>query len=111
MTTRQYRSTNSRRFLLPGLSAVVVAYFGYHAFQGEYGLSGQALLASRTAQLQEQLDALQASRMELELRVKLLRTGALDQDMVDEEARRQLGMVHPDEVVIMRDTHVAAQNN
>lgn len=111
MATRQYRSSNSRRLILPAVSVAFLAYFAYHAFHGEYGFSGKAVLTSRTVQLEQQLSMLQAEREELEIQVGLLRSTSLDQDMLDEEARRQLSMVHPNEVVIMRSFDAALQNN
>ena len=103
MTTRQHRPSRLRRFVLPAVTAVFLGYFAYHAFHGEYGIVGRAHLESQTAQLTGELDRLKSTREELETRVRLLRPGSLDQDMVDEEARAQLSMVHPNEVVIMRD--------
>lgn len=111
MTTRQHRPSRLRRFVLPAVTAVFLGYFAYHAFHGEYGIVGRAHLESQTSQLTAELDRLKASREALETRVRLLRPGSLDQDMVDEEARAQLSMVHPNEVVIMRETHAAVQNN
>lgn len=111
MATRQYRSSTSRRFVFPVVISAIVAYFGYHAFHGDYGIAGRAVLASRTAQLEAEFGRLEAERKELEVRVALLRAGSLDQDMLDEEARRQLSMVHPAEIVILRAADAAVQKN
>jgi cell division protein FtsB len=111
MTTRQYRPSRLRRFVLPVVTAVFLAYFAYHAFHGEFGIVGRARLESQTQQLDAELARLKAERAVLETRVRLLRPGSLDQDMVDEEARSQLSMVHPNEVVIMRESLAAVQNN
>ena len=38
MWTRQHKQTNTGRLIVPAISAVVLAYFGFHAYHGEYGL-------------------------------------------------------------------------
>ncbi len=111
MSTRQYRPSRIRRFILPAVTAVFLGYFAYHAFHGEYGIVGRQRLESRMAQLQGEFDRISAERQALENRVKLMRPGSLDQDMVDERAREQLNMVTPNEVVILVNGIAAVQNN
>lgn len=111
MATRQYRPSALRRLVLPAVTAAFLGYFAYHAFHGEYGIVGRSRLESRASQLQADLERLTAQRAALETRVELLRADSLDQDMLDERARATLAMVHPNEVVIMRNRDVALQNN
>lgn len=111
MSTRQYRPSRTRRFVLPAVTAVFLGYFAYHAFHGEYGIVGRQRLESRMSQLQVELDRISGERQSLENRVKLMRPGSLDQDMVDERAREQLNMVTPNEVVILLQGRAAVQNN
>lgn len=111
MTTRQYRPSRSRRFLLPAVTAVFLAYFAYHAFHGEYGIVGRQRLETQMNQLTAQLARLKAERAALENRVMLMRSGHLDQDMVDERAREQLNMVNPNEVVILIDGRAEVESN
>jgi cell division protein FtsB len=100
-----------RRLLLPVITIIFLGYFAYHAFQGENGIVGRARLENRAQQLNHELEQLIAQHKDLDARVRLLRPATLDQDMVDEEARAQLSMVHPSEVVIMRAQNVALQDN
>lgn len=46
------------------------------------------------------LAAVEAERSTLERRVALLRPAHLDRDMLDEQARRELNLASPDEIVI-----------
>jgi cell division protein FtsB len=41
-------------------------------------------------------------RTALDARVMLLRDGTIEKDMLDEQARQMLGMVGPDEIVVLR---------
>jgi cell division protein FtsB len=90
-----------RRLLLPALTAAYLGYFGFHAMHGSYGLSARADIEAEAAQLQAELDALQAERQAMDARAALLRPDAIDPDMVDELARRDLNVIAPNEVVII----------
>jgi len=79
----------------------MMAYFFYHAVQGEHGLLALREINARAAELQPKAEALADHRRALEARVALLQPDSLDPDMLDEQARRRLGFVHPDEIVIL----------
>jgi cell division protein FtsB len=101
MWTRQHKQRNTGRLIIPALSAVVLAYFGFHAYHGEYGIYSRYKLQVRTAELQGRLDAIKSRRVALERRVQLVHDGSLEKDMLDEQALRALGVAHPDEVIVM----------
>ncbi len=111
MTTRQHRPSKFRRLALPAVTAAFLAYFAYHSVHGDYGMVGLTLLERQSAELEAELDRLAAEKRVLVDKVVLLRPASLDQDMVDERARSSLGLVHPDEVVIMRSRRLAMQDN
>jgi cell division protein FtsB len=104
MWTRQHKQRNTGRLIVPTLCAAVLAYFGFHAYHGEYGIYSKYRLQAQTADLQAQLDAVKARRIDLERRVQLLHDGTLEKDMLDEQARRALNVSHPDEVIVMLPT-------
>jgi cell division protein FtsB len=85
---------------MPVLGATVVFYFAYHAIQGERGLLTLWQLNQQVSAADEQLAALEAEHDALAHRVSLLRPESLDQDMLDERARRVLGLVGRNEVII-----------
>jgi cell division protein FtsB len=111
MATRQHRPSRLRKLVLPAITAAFLGYFAYHAVHGEYGMVGRTHLETRTAELQAELARLKAQKSALLDKVMLLRSSSLDQDMVDERARISLSMVHPNDLVIMRDSRAAPQNN
>jgi cell division protein FtsB len=103
MWTRQHKNGNAGRLIVPAISAAFLAYFGFHAYHGEFGIYSKYRFQARTAELQAQLDAVKAERIELERRVQLLHDGTIEKDMLDEQARKALNLSHPDEIIIMLD--------
>lgn len=100
MTTRQRKNSRLRRLLLPLGSIAVVAYFGYHSFNGDYGIWSRDRMQRESIRLEAELKDLKAQHAALALRAQLLRPQSLDPDMIDERARRNLDVLHPDELVI-----------
>ncbi|MBL8770195.1 MAG: septum formation initiator family protein [Phenylobacterium sp.] len=89
-----------RPYLSTAFLALLIAYFGFHAFTGEGGLlksdTRDAALAAKTRELQ----ALTAQRHDLEVRAKLLRDESLSADLLEERARSLLGFADPRDYVI-----------
>lgn len=102
MWTRQRKKRNTGALIVPGIAALFLSYFGFHAFQGEYGIYSKYRLEERVAQLERRLIHVAAERERLERRVQLLHDGTIEKDMLDEHARRALNMALPNEIVIMR---------
>lgn len=100
MSTRQRKRSKFKPLLAPAASLLALAYFAYHAVEGEYGLAALNRLEERQAQLAAELAALEESRAALDERVALLRPESLDPDMIDERARQALNFAHPDDIVI-----------
>lgn len=100
MTTRQRKNSTRRRWLLPLFSIAVIGYFGYHSFNGDYGIWSRDRMQREAIGLEAELAALKAQRQALAKRASLLRPESLDPDMVDERARRNLDVLRPDELVI-----------
>ncbi len=102
MWTRQHKKRNTGALIVPAITAVFLSYFGYHAFNGDYGIYSKYRLEEQVALRQVELDRLTAERIKLEQRVQLMHDGTLEKDMLDEHARRALNLALPDEIVIMR---------
>ena len=102
MWTRQHKQRNTGRLIVPAVSALFLAYFGFHAYHGEFGIDSKYLYEAQAVELQARLDAVKAQRVGMERRVQLLQDGTLEKDMLDEQARRALNLSKPDEIVIMR---------
>ncbi len=89
------------RILGPLLFALAAFYLGYHVVNGERGLYAY-YKQSRTLEAQEkELARLQAKRGELENRVALMSDDSLDSDLLDEQARRLLGVSKESEIILL----------
>ncbi len=91
----------SRYAVAPVLCAAALGYFGYHAVNGDRGLTAWLRHSQEIAGARSELAALQAERQGLERRVAALGSAGLDRDMLDERARYVLGLAHADEVVFV----------
>ncbi|MEL6966952.1 MAG: septum formation initiator family protein [Pseudomonadota bacterium] len=101
MAVRRRRSKNFARFITPIATLLILGYFGFHAFNGHYGVRARIAMEQQIAVLEQEKADKTKLRLELENRVKLIRDGSLERDMVDEQVRAQLGMAKPDEIVIL----------
>ena len=90
-----------RDILWPLLLMAVLAYFADLAWQGRAGLAEERVLAAREAALTAELAALRQRRARLDARVRALRADPRDLDLLDEVARRNLGYMRPDELVLV----------
>ncbi|MGF7005243.1 FtsB family cell division protein [Aminobacter sp. BE322] len=102
MWTRHHKQRNTGRLIVPALAAVFLSYFGFHAYNGEFGIYSKYRYQARAVELQARLDTVKAQRTEIERRVQMLYDGSLEKDMLDEQARRTLNVSGADELTIMR---------
>jgi cell division protein FtsB len=94
--------SRARHVVGPVLAICAVAYFAYHAVQGDRGLIALWHLSQRIEVARVQLGETSRQRSVLAHRVKLLNRSSLDPDMLDERARVMLNYGHPNETVIFR---------
>ena len=89
------------RLMKPLMWMLVVFYMGYHTLHGERGL--YALMRDQREQtlLEKELTKTKSERERMEHRVMSLRDGSLDRDLLDEQMRRMLGVMHAGEIVIL----------
>ena len=100
MWTRQYKKRRLGRFVMPAITLAFLSYFGYHSVHGEYGLKATEQFVRQKAEREQKLAVLVLKRKALDRQVQLLSDGSIQRDMLDEEARSQLNMSRPDEIVI-----------
>ncbi len=90
---------SSKKIVFNVLLFLLLAYFIFHSIYGNRGIIAYLTLNQRLEKAYSELETLRAERIELEHRVKLLRPESLDKDMLDQEARRVLGVALPREQV------------
>ena len=89
-----------RPYLSTAFLALLIFYFGYHAFTGEGGLLRSNLRDATLVAKSKELAALTAQRHDLEVRAQLLRDTSLSADLLEERARSLLGFSDPRDYVI-----------
>jgi len=83
------------------IAAFLIGYFGVNAFNGNRGLKAKQDIDRQIASLSAELARLHAVRAQWERRIALLKSNAIDPDMLDERARVLLDYVHPNDLTLM----------
>ncbi len=91
---KRQATTNSigKRQLISGIFMAVLLYFIFHAIYGNRGIVAYFKLNSNVENLEKELEELKAERLEIEHKVKSLKSESLDRDLLDEQARKGLGV-------------------
>mgnify|MGYP002628740102 FL=1 len=90
-----------RAIVWPLMFACLAVYFGVHLVRNDHGLLALQAYDMRLAEAESRLQALTAERVALERETKWLRPEFTHPDSLGEQARVELGMGLPDEVVIL----------
>ena len=88
-------------FALYCVAGVVASYFVWHGVHGQRGLKTGEEYEQKLAQLRQERDLLRFQRMQWESRIALIKGEKIDADVLEEEARKRLGRVHKNDVVIL----------
>lgn len=78
----------------------LAAYFTFAAVQGDFGLFRRVQINAQERALSEQLAQLENQVAVLENKTRRLSDTYLDLDLLDEQARKVLGLMRGDEIVI-----------
>ena len=96
--------TRTRAILAPIAFYVILGvasgYLVWGAWNGERGLKTKAEYSNQMQDLGAELRGLQAQRQSWERRVALMRSDAVDRDLLDEEARAVLDRVGKNDLVV-----------
>jgi cell division protein FtsB len=85
------------------VAAGAVAYFGQQAYVGDHGLVASRSMEAEIARLEDRLAVIKAERAGIEHRIDLLSTNRIDPDLLDQQARSDLGWLSPADRVLRRD--------
>ncbi|MEG8098684.1 FtsB family cell division protein [Candidatus Liberibacter brunswickensis] len=100
MWTRYYKKNKLARVIFLVTSFCFIIYFINHAIIGDYGLKATKVLKKSLVERKEFLTNLQEARYKLEFKVKLMRDGSLEKDLLDEKARYNLNLSRGDEIIL-----------
>jgi len=89
-----------RPYLSTAALALLIFYFGFHAFTGEGGLLRSNQRDATLIAKQRELGAVTQERRDLEIRARLLRDNSMSADLLEERARSLLGFADPRDYVI-----------
>ena len=89
------------QFFLPLLSIFFLFYFLYHTFEGDRGVTALLKVKSELSIVQKELSEAKILQASLERRNALLLSSNLDTDMLDEQVKRLLVMVKPNEYIVI----------
>ncbi len=92
--------TSVRAAVLPATAILIVAFFGGYALFGSNGVLAWGEYTKRIETRRADLAKVERDRAVLANRVALLDPRHANPDMVDELVRRDLGVAHPDEVIV-----------
>lgn len=87
---------------------VLTAYFAYHAFAGDQGLGHWSDMQSKLEDRHNELSEIRQANGQLRVDIARLTPGTVDPDLVEQLAREDLGLVYPDEIIIITDRSGAA---
>ena len=101
--------TRTRAILYPlvfyALAGIASAYFIDTAVNGERGLKAKVVYKKQIAALRETLAGLRGDHQAWDYRISLMRSEAIDGDLLDEQARLKLDYTDPRDLVIFADRH------
>lgn len=96
--------TRLRAFLIPlalyAVSGVVGFYFIWHVQHGQRGLEAKIAFKTELRGLQSELAELKAEHTRWDRRVAMMQTDAVDRDLLEEEARLELGRIQKNELLV-----------
>lgn len=85
------------------VAAGAVAYFGQQAYVGAHGLVASRSMEAEIERLEARLAGIKTERAAIEHRIDLLSTERIDPDLLDEQARTDLGWISPSDRVLQRE--------
>jgi cell division protein FtsB len=91
---------SDKKIAFNALLLLILIYFIFHALAGNRGIIAYFKLNQQIEKLTTELDNLRAERIALEHKVNLLKS-PLDKDMLDEQARKILGVSKPNEKIFI----------
>ncbi len=95
----------SKRAAGPLACVLVLFYLAFHAVSGERGVVAMFKETRKLEQIKLELVQVRAARETLDKKVRRLSSNSLDLDLLDEQARRVLGLAGKNEVVVFTSPH------
>ena len=81
-------------------ASFLTVYFSYSALYGQYGLFNKFRYTAQETVLLKNLREIESKNDILEIKVKRLSDTYLDLDLLDQQARKLLGLIRSNEIII-----------
>ena len=88
-------------FLISVSFLFISFYFIFNAIYGSYGLKKNIALEIEIIELNNKLSSLQKVLYDIEKKTSSLSEKNLDLDLLDEQSRKILGLIRPDEIMLI----------
>ena len=95
-----FKSLKILEITLCAVCFILCFYFIIASFQGEFGVSSKYQLLAKEKALTEELKLVNKKTMALKNKIKRLSDTALDLELLDEQARKILGLIGEDELIV-----------
>jgi len=92
----------ARLLVGPVLGIAATGYFVYHTFEGDRGLRAGREITEQLSQAKVTLAKTEEARDKLQHKVAGLEPDHVDPDLLDQQIRRNLDLVAPTEIIILR---------
>jgi cell division protein FtsB len=99
-TEFKFRRGHAGGLLFAVTAVALMGYLTFAALHGRYGLYRLFQIETQEKDLQAELAKLQSLHADVRNKTTRLSDGTLDLDLLDEEARKVLGLGRPDEIII-----------
>ncbi|VAX06112.1 hypothetical protein MNBD_ALPHA03-42 [hydrothermal vent metagenome] len=85
--------------IIPMIFAMIIVYFFIH---GMRSMQVKANLIEEISVLEQEYNLVHERKVDIESHVTLLQPDNVDPDFLDEKSREILGLMHKDEVILLR---------
>ncbi len=90
--------------ILGSIGMLILTYVLYHLINGNRGIIAYTQLKTNLSINREVLQNLLSHRVSLEHKVKLLDNSSMDLDLLEEYARKNLGLANSNETIVVPNT-------
>ena len=98
--TKLFKNFKILEITLSATCIILCFYFIIASFNGEFGVSAKYELLAREKVLTKELDLLTQENIAIKNKVERLSDTSLDLELLDQQARKILGMIGEEEVII-----------
>ena len=95
-----FKSFKILEIVLSAVCVILSTYFIFASFNGEFGISAKYQLLAKEKTLTKELDLLIEESEAIKNKIRRLSDTSLDLELLDQQARRILGMIGEDELLV-----------